>query len=386
MKKIGVVACYGNYNYGSMLQSLATLLALDKLGFESEFIDYEKNYSLLEKVRFIPRLLNMYLMREKFRLLDKHLKIRKYPEIKEGDEIRKKAFERFGENFYKGRISKPYVGFKTLKKCEENYDAVLVGSDQLWFPAGLPTNFYNLMFVSNLKRKVSYSTSFGVTQIPFYQKRRTRQYLSRIDYLSVREESGQKIIEKLTGRKAELVLDPTLLLTSSEWEKAIPNNEVVKGDYIFCYLLGSNPEHRKAVLELAQNEGLEIYDMPHIDEFVPGDVEFCAKHLYDVDPAQFVNLIRHAKYICTDSFHCCVFSILHHKKFVAFDRYTDALMASRNSRISNLCNIAGLNERRFRGNILEEVLVESDYKLAEQKLEKVKISSMEYLINALSDI
>ena len=156
VKKVGVVACYSNYNYGSMLQAYATLVALEKQGYECEFINYQKKPTFLEKVRFVPRFLNMYLMKEKWRLLDKRIRISRYPEIKKGDQMRKAAFRRFGERYYNGKISDPYVGYKALKTSPDAYDAILVGSDQLWFPAGLPTNFYNLMFVPENKRKIAY--------------------------------------------------------------------------------------------------------------------------------------------------------------------------------------------------------------------------------------
>ena len=385
MKKVGVVACYNNNNYGSMLQAYAMMIVLRQQGYDCEFINYQKQITLLEAVRFLPRLLNRYLMREKWRLVDKKMKIKDIQEVKNGDISRVKAFRRFADTYYKNIISVPYIGYRALQKSVENYDAILVGSDQLWFPAGLPTNFYNLMFVPEGKRKVAYSTSFGVASIPFYQKRRTIEYLNRIDYIAIREQSGQKLIKDLTARDVEVVLDPTLLLTRDEWERAVPDNVVVPSGYIFCYLLGSNPEHRAAVLELGKKTGLKIYDMPHIDEFVPIDILFADEHLYDVDPAQFVNLIRHADYVCTDSFHCCVFSIVHHKKFIAFDRYTDPLMASRNSRISNLCNIAGLEARRYKNDILKEIMVQVDFEIVDQRIAEAGIKSLEYLNHALSD-
>ena len=385
MRKIGVVACYDNNNYGSKLQAYATILALEKQGYECEFINYVKKHTLIEKIRFIPRFFNRYLMREKWRRISKKIKIKKYPDIQKGNEARKKAFDRFKQEFYINKISKPYVGYNALKGSSEDYDAILVGSDQLWYPAGLPTNFYNLMFVPDEKLKVAYSTSFGVSEIPFYQKKRTREYLNRIEHIAVREHSGQELIKNLTGRDVQVVLDPTLLLSADEWAEAIPVKPVLDEDYIFCYFLGTNQEHRKAVTELSKRTGLKIYDMPHIDSFVQGDLTFGAGHLYDVDPAQFVNLIRHAKYVCTDSFHCCVFSILHHKQFLAFDRYSDSLMASRNSRIANLCQIAGLENRRFKGNVYEEITAKADFENTDKRIEKVKIKSFEYINKALSD-
>lgn len=138
-------------------------------------------------------------------------------------------------------------------------------------------------------------------------------------------------------------------------------------------------------MKLREKTGLKVYDIPHVDEFVPADVEFGDEHLYDIDPEQFVNLIRHADYVCTDSFHCSVFSILHHKKFIVFDRYTDKLMESRNSRIANLCAITGLEAKRFRSDIYTEISAEADFDNADRCIEKVKGESICYLQNALSD-
>lgn len=91
----------------------------------------------------------------------------------------------------------------------------------------------------------------------------------------------------------------------------------------------------------------------------------------------------HAKYICTDSFHCTVFSILHHKQFLAFDRYSDPLMMSRNSRIANLCDITGLSSRRYNGDVLEQMKKPIDYDRVDERLEKEKAISVAYIREAL---
>ena len=359
--KIGICTCYDNHNYGSMLQAYATYVKFVELGYDCEFLCYRKKLNTIQKIKWLPRLLNKYLMKEKFRLIEKKIQLKKHPDIKMKDAIRQRAFDRFLENFLKDKVSAPYIGFEALRAGSKNYDVVVAGGDQLWIPAGLPTNFFNLMFADEKVKRVSYSTSFGVTEVPFYQKRRTIEYLNRIEMLGVREKSGAELIERLTGRKAVVVLDPTLLLNKEEWAQAIPVKPVLENDYIFCYFLGANSEHRKVAEELSKKTGIPLYDMPHIDEFVPYDLQFNAEHLYDIDSEQFVNLIRYAKYICTDSFHCTVFSILHHKQFLAFDRYSDPLMMSRNSRIANLCDITGLSSRRYTGDVLEQMKKPIDY-------------------------
>lgn len=383
VKKVGIATCHRNHNYGSMLQAYATYITLKNEGYDCEFIEYIKKYSIIEKIKFIPRLLNMYLMREKWRILEKKLKLKKYPDIKKNDSIRQKAYDRFVEEYYKDAMSKPYVGYASLKQGSYNYDTVLAGSDQLWIPAGLPTNFYNLMFAGEGVKRVSYSTSFGVSKIPFYQVRRTKEYLRQINHISVRENSGKKLVKDLIGKDIDVVLDPTLLLDAVAWEKVIPYKKVIDEPYIFCYFLGANPEHRKQAEIFSKTTGIKIIDMPHIDEFVACDLTFNAEHIYDIDSEQFVNLIRHAEYVLTDSFHCTVFSILNHKQFMTFDRYSDALMASRNSRIATLCENTGLLDRRFKSNIVTEMQRDIDYVQADARIAEMRKQSMKYLRNAI---
>ena len=135
----------------------------------------------------------------------------------------------------KDKVSVPYIGFEALRTGSKNYDVVVAGGDQLWISSWIANKvFSNLMFADEKVKRVSYSTSFGVTEAPFYQKRRTIEYLNRIEMLGVREKSGAELIERLTGRKAVVVLDPTLLLNKEEWAQAIPVKPVLENDYIFC--------------------------------------------------------------------------------------------------------------------------------------------------------
>ena len=121
--------------------------------------------------------------------------------IKMKDAIRQRAFDRFLENFLKDKVSAPYIGFEALKAGSKNYDVVVAGGDQLWIPAGLPTNFFNLMFADEKVKRVSYSTSFGVTEVPFYQKRRTIEYLNIL--LQKRLRDLQIMLLKILLRKKE---------------------------------------------------------------------------------------------------------------------------------------------------------------------------------------
>ncbi len=238
------------------------------------------------------------------------------------------------------------------------------------------------MFVPNQINKVSYATSFGVSSIPWYQKKRTKEYLKRINHLSVREIKGAQIVKEVSGLEAKVVVDPTLLLDSAEWEKVISRKEIIPEKYIFCYFLGENNEHRAIAEELKKKTGLAIVTTPHLDSFVEKDLSFGDYRLFDVGPDDFVNLIRNAQYVLTDSFHGTVFSILHHKQFVTLNRFSEGGQ-SRNSRIDSLCQLLGLGERRYQGDISVQMGRSIDYDYVDKRLMELREESKGFLQNSL---
>lgn len=383
MRKIGICACYDSPNYGSMLQAYATQVAIDSLGYKSEYIVYKKKKNLLYTIKQFPRLFNKNLMFDKMLVFKKKIALKKNSAINRNDQIRQRAFKRFKDNYY-GNFSKAYYGYNELVKGAYNYSTVLVGSDQLWTPGGLATNFYNLMFVPNEINKVSYATSFGVSSIPWYQVKRTRIYLGRINHLSVREEKGAEIIKRIAGRNASIVVDPTLLLTKEDWKKRIPDRRIVAEPYIFCYFLGENEKHREIAKDLSKKTGKKIVCTPFMDSVVKGDIKFGDEQLFDIGPDDFVNLIRFADYVLTDSFHGSVFSIIHQKQFIVFDRFVEGGQ-SRNSRIDSICRLLGLESRRFDSDfdIMNQMECPIEYELVEEKKERIRQKSLEFLANSL---
>ena len=378
MKKIGICACYTNHNYGSMLQSYATQKAFEAEGFDCEMIRYRKKKSLVFILKQIPRIFNRITISDKKLVIEKKLCLRKHPEAAKEDQIRKTAFERF-QNRYFTKLSPEYYGYDALKKGAVKYAGVISGSDQVWSPSALATHFYDLTFVPNEVVKASYASSFGVKEIPSYQIKRTKFYLNRIPYVSVREKAGQAIVKRLTGRDVPNVCDPTFLFTGEQWEQFIPVKEIVQEHYIFAYFLGSNPEHRKKVSEFARDQEIKVVAIHHMDTYVPADEGFGDIVISDVGPEEFINLIRGAKYVCTDSFHGTIFSILNHKQFLTFNRYSDQAKDSKNSRIDSLCQVLGLSERRYKNNLANEILKPIDYGVVDGKASEFRKKSLSYI-------
>lgn len=380
-KKIGLAVCYDTKNFGSQLQVLATVKILEKIGYDAEIIHYMKQLSPTFIAQSIPRLFNFYFVNNKIKIRKKNKEIQSHPEIANKIEIRNKRFSDFVDNYFRP-ILKTYYGWENLiKESAQNYDIFLCGSDQLWLPSNLGSHFYTLEFAPDHKPKIAYATSFGVSNIPKSQKRATAKYLNRFQHLSTRELAGQKIIQELTGKRASVVCDPTLLFDAGSWAQMIPTRAILESPYVFCYFLGTNEEHRKAANEFKKETGLKLVTCPYLDNFVECDQQFGDIQLFDIDASDFVNLIRHAEYILTDSFHGSVFSILHHKKFITFNRFTSGAN-SRNSRIDSLFTLLELSDRRYSGNIMDAER-DINYPDVEERLSKLRRDSIQYLKAAL---
>ena len=244
------------------------------------------------------------------------------------------------------------------------------------------------MFVPDSIRKISIASSFGVKNIPWYQVSRTRNFLNRIEFISMRENRGSEIVKELTGREVPTILDPVFIFDEKEWAELIPINEEYNEPYIFAYFLGATPNHREAVKAVAKKLGCKIVTLRHLDQYVEMDECFGDYAPYDVDPAKFLNLLRGAKYVCTDSFHGSVFSIIHHKPFVTFNRYDENSKHSKNSRIDTLCSNLGLEDRRFASTdkLYSQLIAEINYKCVDEKLSILKSRTNIYLDKAFANL
>ena len=162
MKKLGLCVRYDCNNYGSMLQILATQKVLKDAGWDYEIIRYDKK-TISFMLMNVTRIFNPYFMNGKLEAINKKRKLNKHPEIKKKNQERIELIEKYRKQ-YIGPYSPVYKGFSNLVTGIHNYDAVMVGSDQLWTPAVIKSKFYNLLFVPEHIRKISLATSFGVSE------------------------------------------------------------------------------------------------------------------------------------------------------------------------------------------------------------------------------
>ena len=384
-QKIGCVIAYteGHNNYGTSLQGYAMLKKIQQLGYEVEVIHYVKQLSTIQKIKFVANAIRAGEWKSIVARLTAKRTLKKYPQYAAGIAKRTKAV-----NAYKAKKLLPlfhtYVGYDALHKGSLNYDAVVVGSDQVWTPMSLPNKFFNLLFVDDSVHKIAYASSFGVSEIPSFQRKETGLYLDRFYRIGVREERGKEIVEELSHQKATVVADPTLLLTREEWEAEISDTRPNESEpYIFCYFLGTNQEARKAANQLRKQTGYKIITIRHMDEYVPEDEQFGDEAPYNVDPNDFVKYISKAAYVCTDSFHCTVFSILFHRQFMTFYRFAEGSKTGRNSRINSLFDLFELQERLYKGDI-NKITNPIDYNSVDEKLSELRKDSIAFLNECLA--
>ncbi len=386
-KRIAIASCYDKYNYGSLLQSFALqqviegfqcdVVTLDKSGLSSEIRAGRRSY-------YRQNLFNMSLYRAKMGFAAH--RIRQKVDKGFGACMRQRygEFRNFSDCHIK--LSPQTRSFRELASFCSDFDAVVVGSDQLWLPVNIAGGYYTLSFVDAPVRKVSYATSFGVSDLPARYLRLAGEFLESFDAVSVREETGSCIVKNATGRAAEVVCDPTMLLTKEEWcsVKAL-DYRVPSEPYILCYFMGTNIWNRYCAEVLARNRGCKILAIVHPDEYVAFDEKYANYKPYDVGPAQFLQLVSHAKYICTDSFHGTVFATLFNKQFFSFRRHENLGSQSTNSRLDTLLSRLGLESRlcesvgEFDSACCEDV----DFDRVNAKVESFRLESLAWLRTSL---
>ncbi len=326
--KVALMTWFTYKNYGSALQASALFNTVRELGYEPEFINYTPKGNLEDTS-------NINLLKRLF----KWLKSRKNQTYK-SDKL-----EKIFENYYSEKfvVSEHYNSYAELYDLNEKYMAFICGSDQIWAPICYDSKYF-LDFVKSNEKMIAYAPSIGCLKIDNQTvKTNMSRLISRFKHLSIREQQGADLIKDLTGQQATVVLDPTLLMDSKEWDEFINEENVQKiaSEYIVCYFLGDYKKYDKYVESLSKKLKTPYFVIP-VTESQKNSKRAVP---FDVGPKEFVSLIRNAKHVCTDSFHGMAFSINYNVPFSVFKRFTDKDPKNQNSRIFNLLNLLGLQDR-----------------------------------------
>lgn len=365
-KKIGIVTWFKNGNYGGTLQAYALQKTIESLGFDCEFIDF-----CPEAKSFSHKTIRL--------LKDVAISIYK-PRLYQS---RKQIYKFVKDNL---KVSPPYYTYNQLKEtADKRYFAAICGSDQIWSNAGGEINpLYYLTFIDKEKR-IAYAPSIGYNNISPEISDVFTDYVNDIKYLSVREKHGANLIKEATGRNAQVVIDPSLLLTKRQWEKEIQKfgKKLYQGKrYIFCYFLGKNPDYVKYALKLAEFTQCTLVAV----ESKHAPLNSVKRIL--ADPIDFLCLINNAEYILTDSFHGVALSINFGKQFATFKRFKDNDPICQNSRIYNILEKTHLENRLITTETPMSFFTKeiTDYELADGLLTEERKSSLDYLKNAINAV
>ncbi|MBV4423557.1 polysaccharide pyruvyl transferase family protein [Clostridium tyrobutyricum] len=374
MKKVGIITITHGTNYGNRLQNFATQKVMEDLGFNAETIyNFYGNLSNKELIYRKFKKVIKYIFLSYLNLINKFISIKNkkwyklYAKLK-----RNQTFTKFNSKYIK--FSKFQTsGTKIPLELNSNYDYFVCGSDQIWNPYhSQSANLYFLTF-TDYGKSIAFSPSLGVNDFPNKMKQSYIKWLSQIKYLSVREKAGADIINQLTGRNVEVLVDPTLLLDKNEWleisRKALckPKNK-----YILVYFLGNKEKNYiNRIKNIAKKNNMGIFNLLDIN-----DVE-----KYSIDPSEFIDLIKDASLVCTDSFHGTVFSIIMKVPFIVFERKGKEV--SMNSRIETLLSLFNLNSRLDKNVTPDKQIFNVNYENVDSILKIEKLKSIQYLKDAI---
>ena len=387
MKPVGLVTCYFHHNYGSMLQAYATEMIMEQMGLPYQTIACKAPVDYMQGNKALYIIKKLLIGDWKMRLgkIKIDLARKKNPVFAANWSVRDNAFNKFSEELF--HVSKLCNNREELAEMAYDYSAFLVGSDQLWRTDSVEHGYYTLEWVPDSIRKIAYSTSIGVKEIPWFQVKKNKRFMNRFNFVALREQSACDIYHEMTGKTCPVVLDPTLLFSGEDWLKIQQPQPLTDGKYIFCYLLGNNPSQRELIKQVKAKTGYKIVALQHLDDYIPSDEGFADEAPY-VGPREFLNYIRNAEYVFTDSFHCSVFSILYKKNFFTFSRFSENAKQNTNTRIDNLLNITGLEKRRMTSEMCVDDVIGfvGNFDGVDDRLNAMRRSSLDYLHKALNDL
>lgn len=315
MIKIATVTFHHAHNFGSALQTYALKTFTENICGEAgisvdyKVIDYytktqEELYSVYKH-----GLTSKNIVKNTVAFLHSH-------DLK----IKHQKFETFLKE--KCNLTKRYKTEEELKEDTPEADVYISGSDQIWNVRTTDfSSVYYLDFLKNTK-KISYAASFGPLNIDWekYDKDRVSELLRDYTALSVREEGSLDNVKNLTGRDADIHVDPTLLLSRDEWRKIQSNANYNDGKYILLYCL----EPSKAQLECAERIS-EKLNLPIVVLRYNNKNDMFNKFVkrYDSGPEDFLAYIDNAALVLTSSFHGTAFSLIYSKPFYVFNGMND---------------------------------------------------------------
>lgn len=364
--KIALLNMMFDNNYGGNLQRYAMVTTLQRMGHEVEYLyirsewreDWMRSGNVVKRAyRFFRQVLLHILHPKREPWL---------AWVREGDFYRAVCAK--AEPFLDKYIPHTEVirSHKQLASVvgKRNYDSVIAGSDQIWRKKyveryGLGTWFLDFVPKDYKGKRIIYGASFGVDGKEYTPDEvdKIRELYNKLDAVSLREKGGFNLLKEYGWTKpiAQLVLDPTLLLSCADYERLIDTAETHKPEgNMFCYIMDDSEENMSRIKRIAEENGLT----PNI-MYIYGD--------NDCSIEQWLRNIRDAKFVYTDSYHGFLFSVIFEKPY-----YVSINVNRGASRFLSVTEMLGI-----------ELEKEPNRKMFDKRLNDLRKGSIEYITKAL---
>ena len=304
--KIGIITLPLHTNYGGILQAYALQTTLEQMGHQVEILEEPLVYKHASLNRYIRRILKKCVGKRS---------------IINYEGFMRKWQPRVAANinqFINTYIHRRIVKFDSLSDGE--YDAFVVGSDQVWRPS------YNhhiknafLGFAENWKnvKRIAYAASFGVDNWEFTkeQTEECKKLVRKFDLVSVREDTAVNLCKEQLGIVATHVLDPTMLLSVDNYQKLIGELKISDKPYLFSYLLDESEEKINILKDICNKLNLPIRKIKLENDISKIPMSRLKSLIYP-SIQEWLASFAQADFVVTDSFHGTVFSIIFNKPFV----------------------------------------------------------------------
>lgn len=334
IKKIGILTWFHWNNYGTVLQAYALNAYLNQIGYDTETIKFVPDYTKAD----LP--LNQSIIVKIKKLLNRQYIAEKKENVgfeEDNSEGRIQQFSCFREKNirFSGTVSE-----ENYKKIMNDYDFVIMGSDQIWHPAF----FKRIYFGKGINRHklVAYAPSMGSIEDfeSSPQKNEMLRLIKRIPYVAMRENKIGEHLSVKYGIHTTTVVDPTFLLTPEQWENVMDittRNKYKEKKYLCLYLL--ERYNRQSKIEYAYQLSMKLHLQLIIIPVFENDYSCNFGEIVDsCGPAEFLAIIENASVVVTDSFHGLAFCGIFEKRFLALERNSIVGNNQQNERIYNILN------------------------------------------------
>ncbi|MGN0181269.1 MAG: polysaccharide pyruvyl transferase family protein [Candidatus Ornithomonoglobus sp.] len=343
-KNIYIVTVYNSMNPGSFLQATAIYRAVEKLGYNSVFLETGA----------------------------RNIKTESY--IKAFHKAKKLRFSEAKERIELGaRFEDALKDYRTGKCADPSDSVFILGSDEIWNAARPSMARYPIFWGKGLplERCMSYAPSINYAQHKDIAKHKYAvEALNKLQALSVRDLYSKQILSEFTDRDIKILCDPTVLLTVDDYIEM--EAECEYSGYILAYIYSNKVarEDIRALRKFADKKKKKLISFGEENSWC----DKCVKgNAFD-----FLTYISHADYVCTSTFHGTMLSVIYNKQFASF--------STENLKVSELLGSLNLPRLAAASNLEEIIETKYDYDAVNKQLMEMRTTSIEYLENGIKEI